>query len=300
MVDLKEQLDQISAEIKALETYAFDYECFGCDEESNCAKACIRKLNAEEKKVRWEMKNLPKPELNLIGENNNNCVYYYQGNVTLVFYTFVAIVVDGNNVYLHSLNWKCVKEDFGDDLPPEVSGKVVEVDTCTMDEDLRRKFRYLKHLPLGRVFHIVEIDIESPAISQETLTKFGEDISRRLQKRLLRKEIEFELDIAKKRTEDSYNQFRMFKLFVMLFSRYCVQITCLDFMGSGVSNDSIIVGSVKMESGHFSPEDFVPLAKSVGSSSLTNRPTSVSSYFFRISYCSAFIIQMMVLILPWN
>ncbi|VDO04574.1 unnamed protein product [Rodentolepis nana] len=226
-VDLKEQLIQIEEEIKALESYARDYEFYGSSELSMSAKSSIRKLKSERKKVHWEIENVPPSDFTMDVESDNSYVYYQ--------------MIDGNDVYLHSINWKCLLEDYDvADLPPEIFGKVVEVDTYTMNLDLRRRYGYLKHLPLGRTFSIVEIEIENPVISEKTLEKFSESIARRLQIRLNRLELELEFDIEKERAENSYN--------------------------NNLDPKSRIVGCAKLEGASFTSDDFVPLEVASASS----------------------------------
>lgn len=112
-------------------------------------------------------------------------------------------------MYLHSINWKCLLEDYGiSDLPPEITGKVVEVDAFTMGSDIRNRFRHLKHLPVGRTFFIVEVELENPVITEATLAKFSGIIAKRLQKRLEHEELELKLSIEKEIAENSYPQLR--------------------------------------------------------------------------------------------
>ncbi|VUZ48598.1 unnamed protein product [Hymenolepis diminuta] len=236
LLDLAEQLTQIEGEIRALESYAKDYESYGSSMQAISAKSSIRKLKSEEKKVRCEIETLPPSDFTLDVESNN-CYVYYQ-------------VIDGKDVYLHSINWKCLLEDYGiGDLPLQISGKVVEVDSYTMNLDLRRRYGYLKHLPIGRTFSIVEIEIENPVLTEETLKKFSEDIARRLQNRLNRQELELELDIEKELAENSYNS-------LVPGSRF--------------------VGCAKLEGATFSSTDFVPLEIGASSSFSVSSPQMCS------------------------
>lgn len=232
LVDLREQLIQIEEEIQALESYARNYEFYGSSELAMLAKSSIRKLISERKKVRWEIETVAPAGFTLDVESNN-CYVYYQ-------------MIDGNDVYLHSLNWKCLLEDYDiADLPSEIFGKVVEVDTYTMNLDLRRRYGYLKHLPIGRTFSIVEIEIEKPVITEDTLEKFSESFARRCQNRLNRQELELELDIERERAENSYNN-----------------------LDQGLR----IVGCAKLEGASFSSDDFVPVEMAGASSSFSFSP----------------------------
>eukprot|EP00041_Stephanoeca_diplocostata_P022930 m.554976 g.554976 ORF g.554976 m.554976 type:complete len:385 (+) comp22179_c1_seq2:1824-2978(+) len=70
-------------------------------------------------------------------------------------YTFYQSV-DAQPVFLHSLNMRCLLHEYGngntddavDVCPAEVGGEVVEVLRHTMTDELRRRFRYLAHLPV--------------------------------------------------------------------------------------------------------------------------------------------------------
>lgn len=82
MLDLTEQLTQIEGEIRALESYAKDYEFYGCSMQAISAKSSIRKLKSEEKKVRCEIETLPPSDFTLDVEPNN-CYVYYQGKMVV-------------------------------------------------------------------------------------------------------------------------------------------------------------------------------------------------------------------------
>lgn len=71
----------------------------------------------------------------------------------------------GQDLYLHPFNIKCLLSYYEHlSLAPSViRGKVMEVERCTMTEDLKKRMRFLSHLPLGCEFYLVEVS-ESKSI----------------------------------------------------------------------------------------------------------------------------------------
>lgn len=57
--------------------------------------------------------------------------------------------------------------------PRIISGRLVEKEVGSFTEELRRRMRYLHHLPITSQFELVEIDLQPPIISKDVLTKFG-------------------------------------------------------------------------------------------------------------------------------
>ncbi|KAM7540071.1 hypothetical protein Aperf_G00000020240 [Anoplocephala perfoliata] len=237
LLNQKELLSQIKEEISALEGYVVDYESCGSFEWARSAKSSIRKLKSEEKCLLREIETTFSQDV-LPEVDTNDFYVYYQS-------------AEGVDVYLHSINWKCLLEDYGiSDLPPEITGKVVEVDAFTMNSYLRRRFRHLNHLPIGRTFFIVEVELESPVITEATLTKFSDVIARRVQKRLEHEELELKLSIEKEIVENSYPL---------------------------LPQESRIVGHVKLEPTSFTDDDFVPLEIAVSRTSPIQQNSSSTS-----------------------
>eukprot|EP00041_Stephanoeca_diplocostata_P022931 m.555022 g.555022 ORF g.555022 m.555022 type:complete len:1039 (+) comp22179_c1_seq5:75-3191(+) len=100
-------------------------------------------------------------------------------------YTFYQSV-DAQPVFLHSLNMRCLLHEYGngntddavDVCPAEVGGEVVEVLRHTMTDELRRRFRYLAHLPVGCEFFLVELDLRQ-CLSAATMAHFAKDFEAR-------------------------------------------------------------------------------------------------------------------------
>lgn len=56
--------------------------------------------------------------------------------------------------------------------PLSVSGKITEKEGGSMTEDIRKRLRYLEHLPLTCQFEIAEITLNNTVVSKETLEEF--------------------------------------------------------------------------------------------------------------------------------
>lgn len=96
---------------------------------------------------------------------------------------------DGQHVYLHPLCHRIVSAEFGSDYtrcPNFLDLSVIQIDRLTMDEVLRKRYRFLGHLPLGCEFSFVEISLRS-ICAPETLERFSAEIAERSAGRRRRK-----------------------------------------------------------------------------------------------------------------
>ncbi|KAJ3328173.1 hypothetical protein HDU76_010461 [Blyttiomyces sp. JEL0837] len=98
---------------------------------------------------------------------NDGHYYFYQAG-------------DGQHVYLHPLDVKILKHEFEDydKFPDELRVRTISVQESTMDEDLRKKCRYLSHLPLSCDVNFCEVDL-TDIVSKETLDTFKKEINDR-------------------------------------------------------------------------------------------------------------------------
>ncbi|KAJ0969264.1 hypothetical protein J5N97_022141 [Dioscorea zingiberensis] len=105
-------------------------------------------------------------------------------------YTFYQ-AIDGQHLILHPLNMKCLLHHYGSYgmLPPRISGVILELETITQSEAMRRRYRYLSHFSLTTTFQLCEIDLKG-ILPPESLAPFVEEIKKRekQRKRLARKE----------------------------------------------------------------------------------------------------------------
>ncbi|MEE6518192.1 hypothetical protein FKM82_029031 [Ascaphus truei] len=98
----------------------------------------------------------------------------------LPFYYFYQ-AEDGQHVFLHPVNVRCLVQEYGslERCPESITAAVVELDGFTMTEEVRRRHRYLCHLPLTCEFSICELALGPPVVSMETLALFAGDVEKR-------------------------------------------------------------------------------------------------------------------------
>lgn len=89
------------------------------------------------------------------------------------FYFFQA--EDGQPIYLDGLMWRCLMREYQSvhSLPLEISAVVLSLSAHRMDQRFRKRLPYLRHLPLGRMFSLVELELKPPLVSECTLTEFA-------------------------------------------------------------------------------------------------------------------------------
>jgi len=94
---------------------------------------------------------------------------------------------DGQNVFLHPLNVKCLLQQWGAhaNFPPTLEGTILELERMTMDEALRKRHRHLSHLPLGCDFYLCELDV-APLVDAAVLAQFADELKVRWQRRMKR------------------------------------------------------------------------------------------------------------------
>ncbi|KAI3648615.1 hypothetical protein MP228_006469 [Amoeboaphelidium protococcarum] len=80
---------------------------------------------------------------------------------------------DGQYSFLHPLDIKIIKSAFGEyqDFPHEIYATISVVTETTMTEEVRKKYRYLGHLPLGCDVSFIELDWKKPALCRQQLMK---------------------------------------------------------------------------------------------------------------------------------
>ncbi|KFB49618.1 AGAP007954-PA-like protein [Anopheles sinensis] len=105
--------------------------------------------------------------------------------------------VDGQPLFLHSINSRMLQATYGslDRSPRRVTGRVVHKDSCSMDENLRRRLKYLQHLPVCTQFEVVELDFGAQAgddgpVSGEVLAQFADELASRRRTRQKRERAE--------------------------------------------------------------------------------------------------------------
>uniref|UniRef100_A0A7N5ZT77 E3 ubiquitin-protein ligase RNF10 n=1 Tax=Anabas testudineus TaxID=64144 RepID=A0A7N5ZT77_ANATE len=88
---------------------------------------------------------------------------------------------DCQQMFLHPVNVRCLLREYGslEASPNSITATVVEVVGHTVTEEIRRRHRYLAHLPLTCEFSICELALQPPILSQETLDTFADDLEKR-------------------------------------------------------------------------------------------------------------------------
>ncbi|XP_035233234.1 RING finger protein 10-like [Stegodyphus dumicola] len=87
---------------------------------------------------------------------------------------------DGQHIYLHNINVRMLLKEHGslEYAPPMVKAKIVEIERVSMTEVLRKRLRYLQHLPLTCEFQIVELNF-SQILSKPTINLFKGEVNKR-------------------------------------------------------------------------------------------------------------------------
>lgn len=125
------------------------------------------------------------------------------------FYYFYQ-AEDGQYMYLHPVNVRCLVQEYGslENCPEKITATVLEIDGHSMTEEVRRRHRYLRHLPLTCEFSLCELDLLPPYISTQTLAMFAGDIEKkrrlRLKKALDEQRREHRIEMEEKKKQGTY------------------------------------------------------------------------------------------------
>eukprot|EP00871_Galdieria_phlegrea_P004329 jgi/Galph1/4898/GphlegSOOS_G3592.1 len=105
------------------------------------------------------------------------------------YHRFLFQAESGQDVYLHPINVKCLLSYYEHlcFAPHLISGRVVELEHLNMTEELRKRFRFLSHLPVGCEFCFIELDL-SEVLPAEILAKFSKVLKQRMKDRKQREE----------------------------------------------------------------------------------------------------------------
>ncbi|KAJ9579207.1 hypothetical protein L9F63_024688 [Diploptera punctata] len=99
---------------------------------------------------------------------------------------------DGQHIYLHALNVRMLEYYYGslENCPSTLIGQIVEMESGSMTDDLRRRLRYLQHLPVTCQFEVAELQLKPPVVSKETMEHFKDqlEVRRRRRQRRAREE----------------------------------------------------------------------------------------------------------------
>ncbi|XP_061529014.1 RING finger protein 10 isoform X2 [Phycodurus eques] len=96
------------------------------------------------------------------------------------FYYFYQ-AEDCQQMFLHPVNVRCLLREYGslEASPDSITATVVEIEGHTVTEEIRRRHRYLSHLPLTCEFSICELSLQQPILSKETMDAFEDELEKR-------------------------------------------------------------------------------------------------------------------------
>uniref|UniRef100_A0A8C4EYZ3 E3 ubiquitin-protein ligase RNF10 n=1 Tax=Dicentrarchus labrax TaxID=13489 RepID=A0A8C4EYZ3_DICLA len=119
---------------------------------------------------------LPEPGRPSTGVVHGPYYYFYQAD-------------DCQQMFLHPVNVRCLLREYSslEASPDSITATVVEIVGHTVTEEIRRRHRYLAHLPLTCEFSLCELALQPPILSKETLDTFADDLEKR--KRLRQKKV---------------------------------------------------------------------------------------------------------------
>ena len=105
--------------------------------------------------------NLTVNDIDIIPAAPSKNFYYYQAP-------------NAQNIFLHSINSRMLQQVFDslDKSPQQITGKIVQIECCTMDEALRKRLKYLQHLPVSSVFEVVEIEFDAGFVPHNVIDLF--------------------------------------------------------------------------------------------------------------------------------
>lgn len=115
---------------------------------------------------------------------NSSKVVSSESSQSKDFYYFYQ-ALNGQHIYMHAVNVHMLIQEYGslEQCPDTITATIVEKEGITMNEDLRRRLRYLAHLPLTCEFEVVELNFQNSIVSQETLDAYAEEIAKRQNRR---------------------------------------------------------------------------------------------------------------------
>uniref|UniRef100_A0A3Q3AFH4 E3 ubiquitin-protein ligase RNF10 n=1 Tax=Kryptolebias marmoratus TaxID=37003 RepID=A0A3Q3AFH4_KRYMA len=141
----------------------------------------------EEESSEAVMDVVPEPHIDEQSPANQAESAHPSTNVVHGPYYYFYQAEDCQQMFLHPVNVRCLLREYGtlEACPDTITARVVEIVGHTVTEEVRRRNRYLAHLPLTCEFSICELALQPPILSKETLDTFADDLEKR--KRLRQK-----------------------------------------------------------------------------------------------------------------
>lgn len=134
------------------------------------------------------------------GQVTDDAFYFYQAS-------------DGQHIYLHALNARCLVREYGSlsNCPDTITASIVQMENIFMSEELRKRLRYLGHLPLTCEFEVAELMLKPPVLSKDTLKFFTEEIERR--RRLRQKKSREDKQWTRKVQHEEYKKMAKYNIY---------------------------------------------------------------------------------------
>jgi hypothetical protein len=170
--DEKYILELNELELDQLQKYQekVDFESISLDYESSFIKTCINEIKVQKTNQTKIENHVPEKLKNKKQNQGGESYFFYQAS-------------NGQHLYLHPLDIKVLKSEFGEyeSFPMLLKLPVISIVESTVNNDLRKRCKYLSHLPLLCDVNFCEVDL-SKVVSLETFNGFSKEITTRTEK----------------------------------------------------------------------------------------------------------------------
>ncbi|KAJ3297734.1 RING finger protein 10 [Borealophlyctis nickersoniae] len=187
---------------------------------------------------------------------------------------------DGQPLFLHPLDIKALKHEFGEyeKFPDRIEVKALHVQESTMTEDLRKRCKYLGHMPLSCDVNFCEVDLQG-LVSTHTLKVFEKEIESRIR----RHQAEERKEEQEKRRSGATSQRQPIQ------HAYPAPDFDVDFPSHLAYEDHVVSGDEEQRStggsslGESNTTEQLHAASNVGGSQSVPKPGGASDSFARIA-----------------
>ncbi|CAG7837727.1 unnamed protein product [Allacma fusca] len=152
------------------------------------------------------------------------------------FYFYQAM--KGENIFLHPINMAMLWKSFGNDpttWPQVVQFRVIEKEYVIMMDDVRKRLKFLQHLPLTSNVQLIEVELKPPIVTEEVLAEFVHQLDSRKKRRIQRAREERRRERKleeEERKRDHLHQCPRFE-----FKHDFPEYNCYDFTESALSGN---------------------------------------------------------------
>jgi hypothetical protein len=98
----------------------------------------------------------------------------------------MILAADGRNAFMNPLNMAMLWRSFGTapaTWPQLLQFRILEIECLTMTVELRKRFKFLQHVPVNTCVQLVEVELKCPLIQEEVLSYFAPQLSQRKRRR---------------------------------------------------------------------------------------------------------------------